>query len=247
MAEPSETGVRRIPMKQAAAVALLLLLAGCGSAESDSNAATSKPSSSSTVVGCLQEGRQLTRADIDGDGVPEEVRLEPPSAKDCPYGLVAVTSGSKVILAAQPSDEDPPVTSAYAVAPQGQDEQLVVTKADHPRGGYQLRVYAAGSKELVELVSAGRPLLPFVALDVKEHPWSIDCSADGLVFTEAVAHEPVGVAPAWDIKQTTYTLDGATLTEGPTKEIADNVLPQDLDAKYPDLVKHSAFESCRAA
>ena len=67
------------------------------------------------------------------------------------------------------------------------------------------------------------------------------------MFTEAVAHEPVGIAPAWDIKQTTYAVDGTTVTKGATKEIADNVLPKDLEAKYPDLVKHSAFESCRAS
>ena len=37
------------------------------------------------------------------------------------------------------------------------------------------------------------------------------------------------------------------MTKGATKEVADNVLPKDLEAKYPDLVKHSAFESCRAS
>ena len=122
-----------------------------------------------------------------------------------------------------------------------------MTRADHPRGGYQLRVYAASADELTELKVDGQPLLPFVASDVQEHPWSIDCSADGLVFTEAVAHEPIGVVPAWDIKQTTYVVDGTSVTKGATKEIADNVLAQDLEAKYPDLVKHSAFTSCRAS
>jgi hypothetical protein len=106
-------------------------------------------------------------------------------------------------------------------------------------------VYAATTRELVELTSDGQPLLPFVATDVQEHPWSVDCSDGGLVFTEAVPHEPVGVVPAWDIRQTTYTVDGGTVTKGATKEVADNVLHQDLAKKYPELAKHSAFASCR--
>jgi hypothetical protein len=61
-----------------------------------------------------------------------------------------------------------------------------------------------------------------------------------------VAHQPSGVAFAWDIRQTSYSLDGAAVTPAATKEIADNVLPAQLDAKYPDLVRHTAFKSCRA-
>jgi hypothetical protein len=81
---------------------------------------------------------------------------------------------------------------------------------------------------------------------VQEHPLSVDCTNGGVVVVEAVAHQPSGVAFAWDIKQTSYSLDGTAVTAGPTKEIADNVLPAQLDAKYPDLVKHTAFKSCRA-
>jgi hypothetical protein len=252
MAEPSETRVRPIAMKRAAVVAaVLLVLTGCGSTEKGSTDKTSgedQQHGSAMVGDCSATSDQVTgaktlvSADLDGDGTPEAVKLTRPGG-DCSSTLFAKL-GEGYVATVVPVD--PPATSAFAVVPKS-GGQLVVTEADHPRGGYQLRVYAAGTDKLVELQSDSQPLLPFVALDVKEHPWSIECSADGLVFTEAVAHEPVGVAAAWDIKQTAYTLDGTTLTRGATKEIADNVLPQDLDAKYPDLAKHSAFESCRAS
>jgi len=238
-------------MKRALMVAALLVLAGCGSAEKSDNgtSAGSDQEKGSAMVGdCSATSDQVTgaktlvSADLDGDGTAEAVKLTTPGG-DCSTTLFAQL-GEGYVATAIPTD--PPVTSAFAVDP-GSGGQLVVTKADHPRGGYQLRVYAAGTDELAELKVNGQSLLPFVALDVQDHPWSIDCSADGLVFTEAVAHEPVGIAPAWDIKQTTYVVDGTSVTKGATKEIADNVLPKDLEATYPDLVKHSAFESCRAS
>jgi hypothetical protein len=238
-------------MKRTVMVAVLLVLAGCGSAGSseDSAKAGSDAAKGSTMVGdCAADSAQVTgaktlvSADLDGDGTSEAVKLTTPGG-DCSNTLFAKL-GAGYLATVVPTE--PPVSSAFAVDP-GSGGQLVVMKADHPRGGYQLRVYAADSDKLVELKPDGKTLLPFVATDVQEHPWSIDCSADGLVFTEAVAHEPVGIAPAWDIKQTTYTLDGTTLTKGTTEEVADNVLPNELDQKYPDLVKHSAFKSCRAS
>ena len=51
------------------------------------------------------------------------------------------------------------------------DGQLLVTRADHPRGGYQLRVYAAdGRRARPSSTVDGQPLVPFVATDVQEHP-----------------------------------------------------------------------------
>jgi hypothetical protein len=235
-------------------VAALLVVAGCGSAEQsgggggDSTGAGSDAQAGSrTVGGCSADSAEVTgaktlaTADLDGDGTAEAVKLTAVTG-ECPSTLFA-EMGESFISTTVPAE--PPVTSAYAVDPGTHD--LVVTKADHPRGGYQLRVYAGTRDELAELEVDGQPLLPFVATDVKEHPWSIDCGDGGLVFTEAVAHEPVGVAAAWDIKQTTYDVNGTTVTAGPTKEVADNVLPQDLGKKYPDLVRHAAFASCRVS
>lgn len=145
-----------------------------------------------------------------------------------------------------PADE-PPVTSSYAVEVPGLPGPLQVTEQRHPRGGFQLRVFLADGAEWSELTLDGRALLPFVALDVEEHPWTIDCGDRVLVFTEAVAHKPAGVMFAWDIRRTTYFLEGNTVTAGPTEEVADNVLPKKLSTQYGQLAKHAAFTGCRAA
>lgn len=172
-----------------------------------------------------------------------------PSSSDEPSsgdgGETASASPSPTGAPTVPSDE-PPVSSSYAVDVPGESGPLQVTEQRHPRGGFQLRVFAPDGATWRELRVDDQPLLPFVALDVEEHPWSIGCSDGGLVFTEAVAHEPAGVAFAWDIKRTTYAVEGSTVTPGTTQEIADNVLPAKLTADYPDLVKHTAFTNCRA-
>ena len=239
-------------MNRLALVAALLVLAGCGSAGQGSDAKDSTGASSgATKVGaCDADSAEVTSAktvgtaDLDGDGTADTVQVTAAGGA-CGNTLFAKLGDSYVSTAL--GDDEPPVTSAFAVDLEGHDGQLFVTKADHPRGGYQLRIYGVAGGQLAEVKKDdGQSLVPFVALDVQEHPWSIDCGDNALVFTEAVAHEPVGVAPAWDIKQTSYALDGTTATAGPTKEVADNVLPQELPAKYPDLVKHAAFESCRA-
>ena len=123
----------------------------------------------------------------------------------------------------------------------------MVTRQDHPRGGFQTRVFAVAGDGLAQLEVEGRPLVPFVATDVQEHPVSIDCGDNLVTVTEAVAHEPAGVMFAWDIKQTTYALQGVTVTKEPTTEIADNVLPAQLKQRYPELEKNAVFPSCRVA
>lgn len=260
MLEPLRPRVRHTNMTRvlSAIVATLLFLAGCGSAEQGSaDEAGSEPSGSSspaqpdaasdpvctTAAGASRVATDLATLDLDGDGRLDVVRLT--SATDpCPGQLVAEIGGRDVVLAL-PTDE-PSVSSAFAATVPGHPGDLLVTRQDHPRGGFQLRVYAAEDGKLAELKVDGQALVPFIALDVQEHPLSIDCTDGGVVVTEAVAHEPPGVAFAWDIKQTTYTLEGTTVTAGPTEEIADNVLPDQLEAKYPDLVKHTAFTSCRS-
>jgi hypothetical protein len=231
--------------------AVLILSSGCGSAaqsgkEASGGDRTSSPSPSPR--GCV--GREnnfttmenLVKLDVNGDGTAEQVGIATPQG--CPP-MLAVDGLGQVVATPLPEGQ-PPVRSAYGVDVPGRQGSLVVTRQDHPRGGYQLRVFALDNNSLAELTTNGETLFPFVATDVEEHPASIDCADDGIVVTEAVPHEPVGIAPAWDVKQTTYTLRDGKVTAGPTQEVADNVLPKQLAGKYPDLVKHSAFASCRA-
>lgn len=235
----------------------LVLLAGCGSAEQGSRDAADKEQTSSprsspsgspsaSPSSCTQTVKTVAQADLDGDGTREQVQVGTGGGGTCPDNLsVAGKVGDPYVGVDLPTDE-PPVRSGFGVAVPGRKGELVVTRQDHPRGGFQLRVYAAGDGKLVELEVDGHSLVPFAALDVQEHPLSIDCTNGGVVITEAVAHEPPGVMFAWDIRRTPYVVDGTTVTAGTAKEIADNVLPGQLGAKYPDLVKYTAFKSCRS-
>ncbi len=142
-----------------------------------------------------------------------------------------------------PADE-PPVSATFEISVPGLPNPLLVTKQAHPRGGFQLRVFSPEGSTWTELQVDGHSLIPFVATDVQEQPLTVDCADGSIVITKAVAHKPAGVAFAWDIQQTSYAVEGGQVTAGETKEIADNVLPQQLKAKYPGLVKHEAFKSC---
>ena len=252
MPEPTRDFVRPIHMKRVAvaAVAALLVLAGCGSSQQQSvEQADTTEGSASTVGSCagdspeVTNARTLARVDLDGDGTAEAVKLTG-GGGECANTVFARTG--KGFVSSDPVD-GPPVTSALAVTAPGQDGQLLVTRAEHPRGGYQLRVYAAdGDDALTELEVDGNPLVPFVATDVQEHPLSIDCADGGLVLTEAVLHEPMGAQPTWDITRTSYAVDGASVRMGTTEDVADNVCTAELGTKYPELVKHTAFASCGA-
>ena len=226
MPEPTRDPVRPIPMKRLVAVAALLVLAGCGSAESGSGGDAAEPSSPSPSVSerlCgygSVEGRLLTEADVDGDGTAEEIRLTRASG-DCGAAVIASRESPEVAMwVSEVPAEDPPVTSAFAIAPTWSDGQLLVTRADHPRGGYQLRIYTVEGESLTELTVDGQPLVPFVATDVSQGQARVDCSDDGFVV---VAGQ----------QQTTYAVDGTDVSaESPTRTAGEPVA-------------QPAFASCR--
>jgi hypothetical protein len=255
MPEPGRLHMRPTTMKTVALVVAALVLAGCGNQSSGSEDSGGTPESQGTsasqkIGACAADSPEVTGArtiasvDLDGDGTPETVKLTG-SSGTCANTLFTRVGGGYVSTTL--GGDGLPLARAYGVQVPGRDGQLLVTRQEHPRGGFQLRLYAASAGQLAELQSDGQSLVPFVATDVQEHPLSVDCTDGGLVLTEAVAHEPIGIVPAWDIKRTTYTLDGTTVTKGATQEIADNVLAHQLGRKFPALVAHEAFAGCRVS
>lgn len=226
----------------AALVLSLLLVGGCG----DQMQAESIPREGKCVVDApsVANARILARVDLDGDGHADNVKLAPATA-ECPDLLVAEV-GSAYLSARLPAGGPPPAT-AFGVSVPGGAGALLLTRQEHPRGGFQLRLYAVGTTVLSELRVEGRPVVPFVALDVQEHPLSVDCMDGGVTVTEAVAHRPRGAVFAWDIRRTPYAVDGTVVTRGPTREIADNVRARRLEVTYPDLLAHTVFRSCRTS
>ena len=262
MPEPLRRHVRPTPMRRltratgrlAATTCAGLLLAACGASSAGQEAERQNakgggtPSVAISVGACaadsavVRDARTLTTADLDGDGTTEDVRLTA-SGGECPDLLFAKVGESYVV--GEIDKNAPPVTKAFAVSVPEVAADLLVTRQEHPRGGYQIRVFTLDGDSLVEVRDGESPLVKFIATDVQEHPLSIDCTAGGLVLTEAVAHEPRGVMFAWDVMRTTYAVKPGAVTRESSKEIADNVLPGQLAKKFPELVKYSMFASCR--
>jgi len=239
-------------------LAVVVALAGCGDAGSG-NASTGKSGSgggvdtpepaavSRSVSGCaagssaLSGARVVAEADLDADGSTEEVRLTS-AGTDCPNALFAEVADG-FVWGSLPAAA-PPLRTAFGVR-LGEGSDLVVTRQEHPRGGFQMRVFARAGARLVELDrDNGESLVPFVATDVQEHPVSVDCDQDALVVTEAVAHDPPGVMAAWDVRRSTFTVaDGKAAAQG-SEEVADNLQAGQLERDFPELVDHAMFASC---
>ena len=186
---------------------------------------------------------RLVRADLDGDGTLDDVDFMSPSG-ECPGGLTSSVPG----LQHAPSLEwttPPTPADTHVVDVPGRSGHLVLLLEQHPRGGFQTHVFGYADGKLEELTVDGDPVFPFVATDVQTTPLSARCTEGGFEVLAARAHQPVGIMPAWDIDRTTYTVDGNRLTQGPTTEVADNVLQQNLERRYRDLVAHELFANCR--
>ena len=242
----------RSPVRTSMLLVAVLCLAACGSSETEkSGGSAAKDTTASAKVGqcpadspAVVSARTIATADLDGDGKSEAVKL---TAADGDCANVVFARVGEGFVHVQLPVGGPPLSKAFAVEVPGREGALLVTRQDHPRGGFQLRLYAAGPDGLAELKTDDHAIVPFVALDVQERPLSVDCADGGVVLTEAVAHKPAGVMFTWDIQRTTYAVEGGAVTAGEPEKIADNVLPQQLRSKYPELVDYSAFESCRAA
>jgi hypothetical protein len=131
------------------------------------------------------------------------------------------------------------VSSAVLVRPGGAGGSVLVLARGKPvpRGGYQLHLLApTGNGSLAEVTNDGRPLLPFVATDGGGLPMTAACTKDGkVVVYTAQAHQPPGVALAWDVTGTTYTLHGDTAQQSATKLVRKAVADPTLRKQMPDL------------
>ncbi|MGO4258938.1 hypothetical protein [Marmoricola sp. RAF53] len=245
MTEPTRPGGRRTGMRNfrvLGAAALLAFVAGCGSSgDSDASGSASSPEVSNAVCPHAT-GSPDFQLDLDGDGTPDDV-AQVPASGGCPAVLEAHV-GDDTLQAEL--DGDLPVTSFAAVRFTGRDGDVLLTTQAHPRGGSQTRLFGYDARTFAELLADGKPVFDFVATDAPTEHVSAACTADGFAVTEAVAHQPAGVVPAWDVYRTPYAVAGNDVTAGARTEVDDNVLESQLPSKYPDVVKGAMFENCRA-
>lgn len=226
-------------------VALALLVSACGDDPGDTRLNDLPRTGAATCLADEQVGSSpvLLDADLDGDGQPEAVQLAAGSG-DCRAILFARAGGKRPGVEV-PGDLPVAPDRATGVQVPGRRGVLVLLRQTHPRGGFQARLFGYADGRLEELTVGDRPVLPFVATDVPSTPVSADCTTNGFEVTEARAHTPIGIVPAWDVYRTAYTIDGNTLTKEGTEEVADNVLDGELAKRYAALVHHRLFAGCR--
>jgi hypothetical protein len=222
----------------------LLVAAGCGDdgrgAAHPRGQVASPAACPSTPAGAAD----VTSADLDGAGTADRIRYVPATGRCGPL-LVATVGGRALSVAL---DDDLPVraASSFSISVAGRDGDIAVVRQEHPRGGFQAHLYGYADGRPEELEVDDTPIFPFVATDTLSTPLTATCLDRGFEITQARAHQPVGAAPTWDIEQTTYTVDGNTVTKGATTEVADDVPDGQLSATYADLVQHRLFANCRA-
>lgn len=225
-------------------LAVLSLTAGCGNedpvADDGDGQFASAPACPSTSDGTAD----VARADLDGDGTPDTIAYHPSTGSCGPYLSAAVSAEETTTTL----DDDLAVESdgSFAVRIPGRSGDIAVLRQEHPRGGFQIVLVAwSAGAGLSTLTVDDHPVFPFVATDTESTPLTARCVEGGIEITQARRHAPIGVVPAWDVERTTYVVNGTSATAGPAQEVADNVLDQQLGAKYADLVHHRLFENCR--
>lgn len=220
--------------------ALVLVCAGCGAATEERAEGTAPPDVA-LHDGCRADAPALDRADVvaeadlDGDGAKNEVAHAPAGAEGaCADALFTTFNGHPSALAT------PGLGSVAVVALPGSDRELLLVRGGgHARGGYDQTLVGGGGGRLGQVLAGGRPLVGFVATDGGAAPATVRCTADGgLASVTASLHEPPGVVLAWDVRTTTYRLEGnravrvaSTLEEGVTDPRLQSTLPQLFDAR----------------
>lgn len=222
-----------------------LVLGGCGDAGTD-DASTSPTTASSADDDCATSAAGAgthVSVDLDGDGTAETVTYSAGDDATCPARLSTRVAGHD-----QTADlhDRLPVRAAdmKAVRIPDRSGDLLLVTPQHPRGGFQAHLFGYADGSFAELTAEGRPVFGFIATDARTDPTAAHCVGDGFDVVAARAHEPIGVAPAWDVFRTTYTLDGNEVTKSDTTEVADNVLDRQLERDYGDLTGYALFEDC---
>lgn len=252
MTEPRTRRLRRTPMKLSAALALAtlsLLASGLASGCGQQQGSTTETERSDNKIGsCTRDDAGVVHAlavytsfDLDHDGVGNALMVTRPDST-CPNVMFSKVGDHVPSLELKDVALD--LASAQRVIVPGRDGDLMAIREVHPRGGFQVHLYAYADNKLAEVRTPdGDLILPFVATDTKGGYVSASCVDNGLVVRQAVAHKPPGVVSAWDIQETSYRLDGTTAKVTGTEEAKDNVLDHDLAKDYPELVGREMFKS----
>jgi hypothetical protein len=229
----------------AATVVLASALTACGTSADDASSGT--PSGNGQLFGgcaadsaAVKQARLLTRADLDGDGEPDAVRFTGPQAGRCANAVLAHVGGRTI--AARVGE---PLRGGHARTVQlnGKARQLVFFEGHgHPRGGFQPHIVGLGGNGLAEVKAHGKPLLGFMSTDGGGLPETATCTkGGGIAVLSATTHKPPGVVLAWDVRKTTYSLDGTVAKRTTSRQIRDAAADPTLHKRMPQLFDPSGY------
>lgn len=259
--EPEEHPVRPITMRAYVPVlcsaVLSLGLAGCGSAggSGDSGGAGGSGGSGAAAGSAarlfghcraddpsLKQAAVIAEADLGGSGAEEEIGYLPSSAAGpCANALLTTSDGEPSAMSLGGAALDRRSVQVVQLAGTGR-QLLLVHERSHPRGGYPVHLYGAAHGELGEVLADGEPVVAFVATDGGMAPATATCTRNGGIATvTATTHEPPGIVLAWDVRQTTYTLDGNDAQQTSTRQIRDAAADPLLRKEMPQLFEPEAY------
>jgi hypothetical protein len=237
--------VRPIGMRALAVVLAALVVAGCGS-DSGSNPTQATGYRGCTASDVAGHGKVVARADLDGAGGAETVRLIGASDRRCGNSLVAVVDGRLVGTDVSRLRLVPKRGHVVHLHGKASADLVLLWSQPHPRGGSQPHLFGLrDSGRLAEVTLDGRPVLPFVATDGGGSPMTATCTGSGgiAVFT-AVAHQPPGIVLAWDVTRTTYDVrDGRAVAAG-SAMVEEAAADPALRRSRPELFSGKLFVDC---
>ncbi len=226
-----------------AAVGLVVVLstAACGQ-----QGGSSTSSGSSAYAGCDRKGTVVARADLNGDGSPEEIRLTQSGAGRCADSLVAKVGDTVAGTGVGGLALVPQHAKAVHLRGDRPRDLVLLWEAPHPRGGSQPHLFAAGGSDgLREVTTGGTPVVPFVATDGGVTPMTAICTPDGgiAVFT-SVTHQPPGIILAWDVSRTTYDIRNGRAVNAHTTMFKEAAADPVLRKEMPELYTGVLFADC---
>lgn len=175
---------------------------------------------------------QVARLDLEDENGPVVVKLVTGDGP-CGGGLVAGLDAGVAGHDVSGLDLDP--TTAEVVTLDGGATLLRIDGEGHPRGGFQLHLFAVADG-VAEVRVDGAPLVPFVATDGGAAPAAVRCGPDGTVqLLRATTSKPPGVVLAWDVHRTTYRIRGSEAVEVGTEQVRDHTADPLLHEQMPEL------------
>jgi hypothetical protein len=226
--------------RTAAILAVLVTSAACGQQPGSTSVA-----SRAGYGACADKGTVAARADLDGDGTVETVRLVTGGTGGCADSLIArmgpAVAGTSVtglgLVAAR-------ARTVHLKGP-GAPDLVLLPGAPHRRGGAQMHLFGARSDRLAEVTAAGEPVLPFVATDGGSAPMTATCRAHGgIAVWTGTAHQPPGIVLAWDVERTTYDIRNGSAVHPRTTTIVRAAADPLLRKQRPELFAGRLFADC---